>query len=612
MKMQLRPGLLCAVFWAMSLFASRLGAATLTVTSPDDSGPGSLREVIALSSSGDQITFDEALSGTTIRVTGGEVLINKNLQIIGRGSKFTIISAAESPNTRVFTISPGIFVSVSNLTLTVEQIYGGGIYTEGNLRVTDSVITGNYGSGRGGAIYNAGGNLTGIRTSLRGTVETGLGAGLYNDPLGNAYLQDCVFAGSQSRGTGVGIYNAGAMTIVDGLIQGNMGTGGGASSGGGIANEGSLRIVRSVIALNRAASVGGILNFGKLDIRESLIVGNDGYWGAGGLDNGGEALLVNSTLSGNSSNYSSGGISNRGRLVAINSTVTANSANVYSPGVVGGISSYAPAVVKNSVIAGNFIMLNCPTSDSSCASDCGGSFESHGHNIIGALGDECQGFVDGQDGDMVGVAVEDILETFPQQAGPSVILADNGGSSPTVALLPDSPARDAIPTLACIDEEGNSITTDQRGVPRPQGAACDIGAFEFSAPRDTLFWMQQCREKKSAVYGEVELDGLFSAINDKSSAFPECAPASCASLEPDSSQSSWKSKASRELLAVWLNLASGRLTKGRPADLHGLSSATSVGAAVAEIEAAVCDPNASKQQYQRARDIGDVLNEGSN
>jgi len=405
------------------------------------------------------------------------------------------------------------------------------------------------------------------------------------------------------------------MTIVDSLIQGNMGTGGAGSSGGGIANEGSLRIVRSVIAWNRAAALGGgILNFGKLDIRESLIVGNYAYWGTGGLDNGGEALLVNSTLIGNSSNYSDGGISNGGQLVVINSTVTANSANVYSPGVVGGISSYAPAVVKNSVIAGNYILLNCPTSDSSCASDCGGSFESHGHNIIGALGDECQGFVDGNNGDMVGVAVEDILETFPQQASPSgtfpsVVLADNGGLTPTAAILPNSPARDAIPASACTDEEDNPITTDQRGVPRPQGAACDIGAFEFSAPRDTLFWMQQCREKNSAEYSSDQISQLLAAVNAKSSAFPECAPATCQALEPDSPRSSWKEKAARELLGVWLNLASGRLTKARPVALQVLTNAPTVGAAVAEVEAAVCNTSATRQDLSHAKDIAVALNE---
>ncbi len=53
-------------------------------------------------------------------------------------------------------------------------------------------------------------------------------------------------------------------------------------------------------------------------------------------------------------------------------------------------------------------------------------------------------------------------------------LRDNGGSSPTHALLPDSPAVDAV---LCI----LGLTGDQRGVARPQGLRCDIGAFELEA-----------------------------------------------------------------------------------------------------------------------------------
>ena len=59
------------------------------------------------------------------------------------------------------------------------------------------------------------------------------------------------------------------------------------------------------------------------------------------------------------------------------------------------------------------------------------------------------------------------------------LLQDNGGPTLTHAILADSPAIDsgnpAVPGIggaACPQ-------TDQRGVLRPQGAACDIGAFEF-------------------------------------------------------------------------------------------------------------------------------------
>src|SRR5690606_5687615 len=55
-------------------------------------------------------------------------------------------------------------------------------------------------------------------------------------------------------------------------------------------------------------------------------------------------------------------------------------------------------------------------------------------------------------------------------------LADNGGPTPTHALFPNSPAIDQIPNAIGCDIETRA---DQRGVLRPQGLGCDIGAYEF-------------------------------------------------------------------------------------------------------------------------------------
>jgi hypothetical protein len=52
-------------------------------------------------------------------------------------------------------------------------------------------------------------------------------------------------------------------------------------------------------------------------------------------------------------------------------------------------------------------------------------------------------------------------------------LADNGGPTMTHALLPGSVAIDVIPADMC------EVDKDQRGEPRPQGSACDVGAFEL-------------------------------------------------------------------------------------------------------------------------------------
>ena len=65
-------------------------------------------------------------------------------------------------------------------------------------------------------------------------------------------------------------------------------------------------------------------------------------------------------------------------------------------------------------------------------------------------------------------------------------LKNNGGPTKTIALLATSPGVNAIPltpTINCADVDGNPLTTDQRGVPRPQGSACDIGAYEHYQSR---------------------------------------------------------------------------------------------------------------------------------
>ena len=58
-------------------------------------------------------------------------------------------------------------------------------------------------------------------------------------------------------------------------------------------------------------------------------------------------------------------------------------------------------------------------------------------------------------------------------------LTDNGGPTKTHALGAGSVAIDVISVEDCVDTEGAPLTTDQRGVARPQGDSCDVGAFEL-------------------------------------------------------------------------------------------------------------------------------------
>jgi len=579
------------------LLTTSLQAATLMVTNVNDSGPGSLRNAIATASSGDEIHFDASLASIPIVVTSGPLVVDKNLRIVGLGSEETIVDGNKASN--VFNIAKSISVTIKAITVRngVDPDFSGygsaGILSEGDLVLDHCVVRDNFGR---------------------------YGAGIYS--IGSLRIQSSRIENNSTYFSGGGIYSRGPLTITHSVIANNgVGAGG---SGGGIHGDGTVFITDSAFVGNSAKSGGAISGGGPVHIANTTFIRNSG-WGSAFYGSHltmescvltenwncaviGDGIIRNSLISENVSRETIGGV--MGSFLIVNSTISGNQGggiggashvinstviNNWNPRSSSRAGIDGPATVTNSIVMGNYYGDGTP-------SDCSDLMISGGHNIIGNT-EGCTGVSTGVNGDVVGLDPATVFEPT---------LADNGGPTATFALLPGSPAIDTIPVAACTDDLGNPLPTDQRGVPRPQGAACDIGAFEFSAPSNTLFWLKQCREKKSAVYGEVDLDKLFSAVNDKSAAFPECALAACASLEPDSVQSSWKAKASRELLAVWLNLASGRLTKGRPVDLHGLSSATSVEAAVAEIEVAVCDPNVTKQQLQRARDMSDLLNEGAN
>jgi hypothetical protein len=112
-------------------------------------------------------------------------------------------------------------------------------------------------------------------------------------------------------------------------------------------------------------------------------------------------------------------------------------------------------------VAGNIDMSIPATSGHAKWPDVFGAFTSLGGNLIGD-GTGSSGWLEGE---LVGTAGE------PINAMLDALNLNNPGTTPTFALLEGSPAIDAIACLA-------SVTLDQRGVLRPQGPLCDIGAFE--------------------------------------------------------------------------------------------------------------------------------------
>ena len=281
--------------------------------------------------------------------------------------------------------------------------------------------------------------------------EVGSGAKL---TLSNLTVANGADAGDFSGGGG--IYNqSGTVTVRNSTISGN--------SNGGISNSvGTVRVSNSTISGNSGAGIS--TNQGTLTVSNSTISGNSAVNGAGILASDGTVTVRNSTISGNSADDNAGGIYNglASTLEVSNSTISGNSADPVD-GTGGGIynvpGDFGAGTFKNTIVAAN---------SADTAPDTYGDFISQGHNLIGESEGESEGtrgFTNGQNGDQVGTAANPI----DPRLGP---LANNGGPTMTHALLAGSPAIDKAVAV-----EG--ITTDQRGVARPQGAAPDIGSFEL-------------------------------------------------------------------------------------------------------------------------------------
>jgi CSLREA domain-containing protein len=222
---------------------------------------------------------------------------------------------------------------------------------------------------------------------------------------------------------------------------------GSAEQGGGARVEGgTLKLVECTVTANQAADTGGGIDndFGILEVERSTISGNVAHNTGGGVENSGTASFRNATVSGNTADVLGGGISNLGSATLNNSTVVTNTLT--------GVDNDGQLVFMNSLIANN------------AGPDCQGTLTSRGFNLIRIV-DGCT-----FDGDTSG----DLLNMDPA-LGP---LADNGGPTFTHALLAGSAALDAANPTTPGSPDPACEATDQRGVTRPQGPRCDIGAYE--------------------------------------------------------------------------------------------------------------------------------------
>jgi hypothetical protein len=264
---------------------------------------------------------------------------------------------------------------------------------------------------------------------------------------------------------------SGATVQISGLtlIDASAGAGG---QGGAIYNQGTLSLTGMTISGNSAGdSGGGVYNSGALVIRDSTLNGNsvvDGTCAGGGAIRsetaGSSLIIVNSTITGNTAaDCSGGGVSfNDGTALVVSSTIDANTAGLSGGNVYKG-SAAAALTLRNTIISAGVVTGGGTPTNPDLHGAVGGGLTSLGYNLVQTPGDS------------TGYVASDLVSgTNPGLS----TLANNGG--PTETQLPTSPAViDVIPVASCLDSNDSPLTTDQRGVARPQNGLCDIGSVEL-------------------------------------------------------------------------------------------------------------------------------------
>lgn len=279
------------------------------------------------------------------------------------------------------------------------------------------------------------------------------------DNKGTAYVSN-----SQLYSNMAGIWNDGTLTLTDTAVKKNYMY---QWNGAGLQNGGNAVAQRASFEDNDGTNGGAIQNSGVLDVTETTFSGNTARRGAA-IHNAGTLRVTDSTFVGNTAAHG-GAVYNTGQLAVLNSTFTAASSQMANEANIGdgaAIWNSGSATLEHATIAGFSVGRNALlTSDNTlelanslvtnAIPNCSGLVVDGGGNLrwsrsdpscVGAYGDPGLGLLD-----------------------------DNGGFTKTMALAVDSPAINAALEADC-------PAADQRGIARPQGKQCDIGAFELEKP----------------------------------------------------------------------------------------------------------------------------------
>ena len=405
----------------------------------------------------DTINIADALAGETFDLENFGLAIgnqNRAVDVTLNGSGITVINRtnyyqlAFPTAGAVITVNVGAAASIDNITLQAEgrdQVLL--VTNESTVSVNNSVITGGGGVTSGGGVQVTRGSSAAITNSS----ITGNSADI-------SYLNPYGVGGGISVSNAFASFSSSSLTLVNSTVSDNVAD----TIGGGISASGFVNIINSTISNNTAASYGGGISASNLNLTNSTVSGNSA--------SGASISIYDSQFRGDAST----GIAVTGVADISNSTVAANEFSInrafnnglLTPRVgsaigVGAYSSNALSIT-NSIVSSTL-------GDSSC-----NTFSNFGNPVTPSTTSDTASIIT-DNGDCA-VQARDIDPIL-------LPLADNGCTTMhatldgpacvmTHALASNSPAIDA--------GVGVTLATDQIGTPRPQGAAADVGAVEFT------------------------------------------------------------------------------------------------------------------------------------
>jgi hypothetical protein len=451
----------------------------LTVSTNADAGAGSLR----------------AAYGNLNAVTGGTICIDTTLVTAPIGLNSTVSYAGTGPVTidgngatvegnntfRLILDSSSALFTIDSLTLTggnAAGASGGAIHHgSGPVALSKATVTGNAAGASAGAILATGFTIT--NSTVSNNTSDGNAGGI--EGTAAIVITNSTFRGNVASGGGGALEASSGpatVTVMNSTLSNNAASNG---DGGAIRADGVVTVTNSTVSSNTAsANGGGVNSIGAVTVTGSTISANGAHGGGGGIFSDGAVTVTNSTISGNAASLTASGGGGGIRIsdapapptltliyatIANNSSPASSGSNV-DLGSVGRLTSFA-SVIALPVGGGT----NCAHL---------GAMTSQGFNLEDDTAATC-GFSS---------ATTDLAPGTAPLLGP---LANNGG--PTQTQLPQdgpSPLIDGVPAASCQADGASGITTDQRGLPRPDTGSpnCDIGSVEVqpaAAPLTVTF-----------------------------------------------------------------------------------------------------------------------------